>query len=116
MRKPVFRIENELEWRTLALLEIVHLRCAIFELGLLIAIIAIGASTARWWDGAPVVAAVITLLGAAFCYSERRSTARVRSWPSARDNLLKHYFKCQRGGYACRAPLKSTISDPSALR
>ena len=45
MRKPVFRTDDE--WRTIVIMHLIHLRTSIFELGLLIALIAVGISAAR---------------------------------------------------------------------
>jgi hypothetical protein len=53
MRKPVFRTDDE--WRTIVIAELRGLRVALFELALLIAVIAVGASAARWWEYAPIV-------------------------------------------------------------
>jgi hypothetical protein len=61
MREPVFRTDDE--WRTGLIIEVMVLRTAIFELGILIAIIAVGAFSARWWQDAPVTGAVIALIG-----------------------------------------------------
>ena len=68
MRAPVFRTDDE--WRTVVVMHLVHLRCSVFELGLLIAVIALGISAAKWWDGAPITGAIIALLGAAFFYKD----------------------------------------------
>jgi hypothetical protein len=66
MRKPVFRTDDE--WRTFVIIELMVLRKAIFELGILIAIIAVGAFAARWWQDAPITGAAIALIGAISFY------------------------------------------------
>jgi hypothetical protein len=67
MREPVFGSDDG--WRTALIIEVMVLRTAIFELGILIAVIAVGASAARWWQGAPVAGAVIALIGAIIFYT-----------------------------------------------
>jgi len=66
MSEPVFGPDDG--WRTALIIEVTVLRTAIFELGILIAIIAVGASAARWWQDAPVAGAVIALIGAIIFY------------------------------------------------
>jgi hypothetical protein len=67
MRKPVFRTDDE--WRTIVIMHLIHLRTSIFELGLLMGLIAVRISAARWWDGAPIMGAVIALIGAIYFYN-----------------------------------------------
>jgi hypothetical protein len=49
MRKPIFRTDDE--WRTIVIAELLGLRAALFELALLIAVIAVGAF--GWLDARP---------------------------------------------------------------
>jgi hypothetical protein len=81
MRKPVFRTDDE--WRTSVIIELMVLRASIFELGILIAIIAVGAFAARWWQDAPITGAAIALIGAIYCY---------RHSVKERDRLVDHHF------------------------
>jgi uncharacterized membrane protein len=85
MREPVFGSDDG--WRTAIIIEVVVLRAAIFELGILIAIIAVGASAARWWQGAPAAGAVLALIGAIIFY-----------WYSAKDvkRLTEIHWKARR--------------------
>jgi hypothetical protein len=66
MREPVFGSDEG--WRTAIIIEVMVLRTAIFELGILIAIIAVGAFAAPWWQYAPVTGAVVALIGAIIFY------------------------------------------------
>ncbi len=50
------------------IIEVMVLRTAIFELGILIAIIAMGAFAAPWWQYAPITGVVIALIGAISFY------------------------------------------------
>ena len=81
MRKPVFHTDDE--WRTIVILELLGLRAALFELALLISVITLGASAARWWEGAPIVGAAIALIGAIYCY---------RHSVKERDRLVEQHF------------------------
>jgi hypothetical protein len=58
-------------------------RAALFELALLIAVIAVGASAARWWEGAPIAGAAIALISAIYCY---------RHALKERDRLVDQHF------------------------
>jgi hypothetical protein len=81
MRKPVLRTDDE--WRTTVIAELLGLRAALFELALLIAVIAVGASAARWWEGAPIAGAAIALISAIYCY---------RHALKERDALVNQHF------------------------
>jgi len=74
MHEPMFGTDDE--WRTAVIIELVHLRISIFELAILIALIAVGAFAARWWEGAPIAGAVMALIGAIYFYrhSEKEHT------------------------------------------
>ena len=74
MHKPIFRTDDE--WRTVVIMELVHLRISIFELGILIILIAVGAFAGRWWEGAPLTGAVIALIGAIYFYRDWRKNGR----------------------------------------
>jgi len=81
MRKPIFRTDDE--WRTTIIIELLGLRTTLFELAILIAVIAVSASAARWWEGAPTLGAAIALIGAIYCY---------RHSVKERDALVGRHF------------------------
>jgi hypothetical protein len=81
MCKPVFRSDDE--WRTAVIIELLSLRTALSEVAILIAVIAVGASTARWWADAPIAGAAMALIGAIYSY---------RHYSKARDRLVDRHF------------------------
>ena len=84
MRTPIFRTDDE--WRTVVIMELVHLRISIFELGILITLIAVGAFAGRWWEGAPLMGAVIALIGAIYFYRDsEKEWTRLRRLHFAAD-------------------------------
>jgi len=78
MRKPIFRTDDE--WRTVVVMELLSLRRSVFEFGFLISIIAMGMAVAKWWNYAPMAAAVISFLGAVFFYK-----GAVKDWNRLAD-------------------------------
>jgi hypothetical protein len=59
MREPIY--ESDDEWRTVVILNLVGLRQSIAELGSIVAIIAVGAFAAQWWENAPIVGALLAM-------------------------------------------------------
>jgi hypothetical protein len=53
MRRQVYETDDE--WHTVVVMNLVHLRRSIYELGFLIAVIALGAAFTKWWEDAGVV-------------------------------------------------------------
>jgi hypothetical protein len=66
MRNPIY--ESDDEWRTVVILNLVHLRQSLYELSFIVAIIAVGAFAARWWDYAPIAGAGVALFGSTIAY------------------------------------------------
>jgi hypothetical protein len=90
MGEPVFGSNDA--WRTAIIIEVTVLRTAIFELGILIAIIAVGAFAARWWQGAPITGAIVALIGAIIFYRYAAKDVKRFTeihWKERRDSLFR---------------------------
>jgi hypothetical protein len=66
MREPVYKSADE--WRTVVIMNLVHLRQTIHELGFIVAVIAVGAFAGKWWEYAPITGAAIALVSAIVAY------------------------------------------------
>lgn len=60
MRKPVYTSEDQ--WRTIVIMNLVHLRRTISGLAVIIAFLAVGAFVSQWWNYASAIVAVIALI------------------------------------------------------
>lgn len=66
MGEPSYKTDDE--WRTAVIMNLVHLRRAIHELGVLIAGLALAASFAKWWPDGPTTITAFLLIGALVAY------------------------------------------------
>jgi hypothetical protein len=84
VRKPLYQSDDE--WRTVVIMNLVHLRQAIYEVGVTIGIIAVGVAANSWWDGAFIGASVIAAVaGFASAYQARRDLSRLTNLHFAAD-------------------------------
>jgi hypothetical protein len=66
MREPLYKTDDE--WRTAVIMNLAQLRRTIYELGVFIAALAVGAFATRLWPDGPIIIAAVVLIAALIAY------------------------------------------------